>query len=200
MPAARTDVRLVFLAIAVALAGVMIFTAARSAPSPGASPARAAVAAHGPVVLAAQDLIVASAAMAPSGVHAGEARVVQLGRPDPRGLAPATPRRAAAEWLSAWYQRAWGRMRVWSTPVPAAPVPSSWLRARFGPGRLEGWALGRRARAAADHAVVDVRVAVRPLLRMTVQRRSLTLTLRRAGGVWKVDTSAVVAPIAAPMA
>lgn len=159
-----------------------------------AAPARAAGAADGPPVLAPDAPVAVPARPWTGGPRAEEARVVQLGLPAASRYAAGTPERAVAEWLTAWRQRAWDRMRVWSAPVPRPALTAADLRERFWTARLDGWLLrdlvqdGARARA-------DVVVALHPALRMVEQRTSLPVQLRRRGNVWQVRATDVRLPV-----
>ena len=135
----------------------------------------------------------------PQGTHAADIGAVQLGTPPPRRDAPLTARRAVAEWLDAWHDRAWRRAMLWSSAVPAPQPTAAQLRARFWPSRLAGWVI-RRVRRDGDRARANVLVAVAPALRAKAQRRVMSVPLRRAAGHWSVVVRRVAAPLAGAMA
>lgn len=73
---------------------------------------------------------------APAGEEpvAREARPTQLERPDPNDYRPGTARRAAAEFLDAWHDRAWDRMAVWTAPLWRENLPDPRRRCGSGSG------------------------------------------------------------------
>ncbi|HEU4974841.1 MAG TPA: hypothetical protein VFT50_07090 [Baekduia sp.] len=178
-----------------AAAGALLLVAVAAVLRPAG--ARAA-GADGHPVLAPDAPVVLPARPQPPGTHLQEARKVQLGLPDPERQPVGTPARAAAEWLSAWHQRAWSRLRLWTTPTPADPMTASDLRDRLWVARLDGWALrhvdvhGARARATVD-------VALHPALGQHERRASFDIGLRRTGGVWQVRADDVAVPVAGAM-
>jgi hypothetical protein len=146
-------------------------------------------------VLAPSAPVVVPASPPPRGPQFSEDRAAQLGVLDPARQRPGSARRAIAEWLLAWHDRAWGRMLLWSDPVPAPALSAGDLRIAFSPARLAGWSV-TRLDAAGDNGVGTVAVAVRPSLRAVLQRRTLRLAVRRSAGVWMVRSRDVVAPVA----
>ena len=129
--------------------------------------------------------------------EAEEAREVQLpahsGDPD---APPTSPRRALAEFMDAWSDRAWDRMARWTAPSWQAAVPGDegrLLRQLYGTYRVRGWAIvGTSSKPSVTRFTVlvayrDVRPAVvRERLRFVVNREDARGRLVTEGGRWGV--------------
>lgn len=126
---------------------------------------------------------------------AREARPTQLAPPDPTDYRPGTPRRAAAEFLDAWHDRAWDRMAVWTAPLwrENLPDPAASLRFRFGIARLRGAEQGDLRRLDENRAALAVDLAATKLT-PELERRRVTMDLRRADGRWGVEPTSIVPP------
>ena len=129
--------------------------------------------------------------------EAEEARKVQLPvHPDEPDAAPSSPRRALAEFMDAWHDRAWDRMAHWTAPSWQELVPGDegrLLRQRYATYRLRGWAVLRTSRepSVARYTLLvayrDIRPAVvRERLRFVVNRENATGQLVTEGGRWGV--------------
>jgi len=126
---------------------------------------------------------------------AREARPTQLERPDPADHPPGTPQRAAEEFLDAWHDRAWDRMAVWTAPLwrENLPDPAASLRFRFGVERLRGAYQRRFRRLGPDRASLVVDLAATKLT-PELERRRVTMDLRREDGRWTVEPISIAPP------
>lgn len=134
-----------------------------------------------------------------TGTRAEENRTVQLPQPAPERFAPTSPRRALAEFMDAWHDRAWDRMATWASPswrMLTRGDDGQLMRRRYAAYRLRGWtvlaALPRpsvvRFRVLTAHRDIAPRIE-RERLRFVLTREDERGALVTEGGRWGVFVS-----------
>ncbi len=133
-----------------------------------------------------------------TGARASEARTVELALPAPARFRPGSAERALAEFMDAWYDRAYDRMAGWTTPAfrERYEDPGAELRRRYGTFRLLGWSI-QRERLQPVLARFTVSTAYRDL-RPQVEREELRLFAVRLGGRWGISLASDDAASASP--
>jgi len=126
---------------------------------------------------------------------AQEARPTQLPEPEPGEYRPGTARRAAAEFLDAWHDRAWDRMALWTAPLwrENLPDPAGSLRFRFGVARLRGAEQGDLRRLGPDRVSIVADLAS-TTIDPEIERRRVTMDVRRVDGRWGVEPISLAPP------
>lgn len=124
----------------------------------------------------------------------------QIGFPRPESVPPGSAARGLARFMEAWRDLAWRRALNWTAPSwrQSYDDPAAALRTILGNRKLRGWTL-LNDRLQATRGRVIVLVVERPRLGSRLQRRRLSIDVRKendqarldSGGVWGLVPSTI---------